>query len=102
MFILHGDLQRKPFVSVHEKEVPYNVPSLLTFASKLQDNKVPLSYGYDDIVFVFHPTSRHVYFFPGCEPNDFKRVEDGIKFFVAQGFESYKCNLRNAYDEFDV
>ena len=96
MMILHGDLHQEAFESVHMDQAMFNVPRMLKTAIPLENNLVPATYDRDSFIFVFHATSKHVYFFPGIESenrdDNSKRVKEGVALFVKQGFDAYSLS----------
>ena len=93
MMILQGNLHNEAFESIPAHRALYDVDKMLTRAKRLQGDSIPATFGRDSFVFVYHPTTAHVYCFPGMESenldNDAARVKEGVAFFVAKGFVAY-------------
>lgn len=91
--ILHANLHDEPFESVPKNDAFFNVDKMLHRAEKLDDGMVPSTFGRDSFIFVYHPETQHVYFFPGLESenldNDAERVKRGLAFFLQRGFIAY-------------
>ena len=90
---LHDEL---PLESIHMSQALFKVKEMLASAQKLEGASIPEPFNRDSFVFVFHPTTEHVYCFPGWESenrdNNAARVKEGVAFFVAKGFVAYSSD----------
>jgi len=95
--ILAGNLHDEPLEAVPKRNACYDVDALLKQARCLPDGIISVPFTMSSFVFVLHPSTHLVYFFSGIEAENredgARRVNDGVEFFVKQGYFAYELSL---------